>query len=183
MLKPDWLQALPSLALAAAMCIMQAPASAAEPSVNPCPGFLARQEAQAPDSDQEWDLTLSPYAYHWHYNPEHRPVFLGAMDRHVAGERFCGLAVFRNSFGQPSAYLYVGQRWDGFLGQPKLFAKLSAGLIYGYKGKYQDKIPFNDYGVAPAIIPSFGYSFNRHDSAQIMVLGTAGVLFAYGHRF
>jgi hypothetical protein len=154
-------------------------------AANPCPAWLARHDAQTTETDKgsEWDLTLSPYAYHWHYNPEHRPVFLGALDRLVAGNRFCGLALFRNSFGQPSAYLYMGQRWDGLAGQPKLFAKLSAGLIYGYKGKYQDKIPFNDYGVAPAIIPSLGYSFNRHESAQIMILGTAGVLFAYGHSF
>ena len=186
MLKFHWQHGLPSLALATAVFMAQTPLLAAQPdahSVNPCPEFLARQNAAEPENDQEWDLTLSPYTYHWHDNPEHRPVFLGALDHHVAGNRFCGLAAFRNSFGQPSAYLYIGQRWDGVLGQPNLFAKLSAGFIYGYKGKFQDKIPFNDYGVAPVIIPSLGYSFNRHDSAQIMVLGTAGVLFAYGHRF
>ena len=187
MLKFHWRQALPSLALATAMLTAHLPSYAAEPSAlssaNPCPDFLARQDAPEPDNDKQWDLTLSPYTYHWHYNPEHRPVFLGAIDRHVAGNRFCGLALFRNSFGQPATYIYVGKRWDEFLGQPKLFAKVSAGFIYGYKGKYQDKIPFNDYGIAPVIIPSVGYSFNSHDSAQIMLLGTAGVLFAYGHSF
>ena len=150
---------------------------------NPCPESLARHDAPEPDSDQRWNLTLSPFTYHWHENPEHRPVILGALERNVAGNRFCGLALFRNSFGQPAAYLYVGKRWDAFLGQPKLFAKVSASLIYGYKGKYQDKIPFNDYGIAPVVIPSIGYSLNRDDSAQIMLLGTAGVLFAYGHSF
>ena len=187
MLKFHWRQALPSLALATAMLTAHLPSYAAEPSAlssaNPCPDFLARQDAPEPENDKQWDLTLSPYTYHWHYNPEHRPVFLGAIDRHVPGNRFCGLALFRNSFGQPAAYIYVGKRWDEFLGQPKLFAKVSAGFIYGYKGKYQDKIPFNDYGIAPVIIPSVGYSFNSHDSAQIMLLGTAGVLFAYGHSF
>jgi hypothetical protein len=131
-------------------------ALAEEPSgqrLNPCPEFLTRQDAPALDNDTQWEMTLSPYAYHWHDNPEHRPVFLGALNHHVPGERFCGLALFRNSFGQPSAYLYIGQRWDNVLGQSNLFAKVSAGLIYGYKGKYQDKIPFNDYGIAPAIIP------------------------------
>jgi hypothetical protein len=91
--------------------------------------------------------------------------------------------LFRNSFGQPAAYGYVGQRWDGIAGQPKLFAKVSAGFIYGYKGKYQHKIPFNDYGIAPAIIPSIGYDFEKNASVQAMLLGTAGVLFAYGHSF
>ena len=105
------------------------------------------------------------------------------MDSHVPGDRFCGLALFRNSFGQPSAYAYVGKQWSGLMGNPQLFAKVSAGLIYGYKGKYQHKIPFNDYGIAPAIIPAVGYAFNREDSVQVMVLGTAGLLFSYGHRF
>ena len=150
-------------------------------SWQPCPDVLA--ETNAPAQDKPWDLTLAPYAYHWNYNPEHRPVFLGAIDRHVAGDRFCGLALFRNSFGQPSAYVYVGKQWNNLMGNPQLFIKVSAGLIYGYKGKYQNKIPFNDYGIAPAVIPSLGYAFTPTDSAQVFVLGTAGVLFAYGHRF
>ncbi len=149
----------------------------------PCPDVLAESGAAAPAKDKQWDLTLAPYAYHWNYSPEHRPVFLGAVDRRVNGNRFCGLALFRNSFGQPSAYAYVGKRWDNLLGNPQLFAKVSAGLIYGYKDKYKDKIPFNDYGIAPAIIPSLGYSFTRDDSMQVMVLGTAGLLFSYGRSF
>ena len=149
----------------------------------PCPDALADSQAPAPAADKQWDLTLSPYAHHWRYNPEHRPVFLGALDRHLSGNRFCGLALFRNSFGQPSAYVYVGQQWNQLLGQPQLFAKVSAGLIYGYKGKYQDKIPFNDYGIAPAIIPSVGYTFSAKESVQVMVLGTAGLLFSYGYSF
>ena len=149
----------------------------------PCPSALADAHAPAPVSDTQWDLTLAPYAHHWSHSPDHRPVFLGAIDRHVNGDRFCGLALFRNSFGQPSAYLYVGQQWNHLMGQPQLFAKISAGLIYGYKGPYQHKIPFNDYGIAPAIIPSVGYAFTRQDSIQVMVLGSAGLLFSYGHRF
>ena len=149
----------------------------------PCPSSLAKSEALEPAENERWELTLSPYTYHWNDNPEHRPVFLGALDRTVAGNRFCGLALFRNSFGQPSAYAYVGQRWDGIAGHAKLFTKVSVGFIYGYKGKYQDKIPLNDYGVAPAIVPSIGYDFEKNASVQAMLLGTAGILFAYGRNF
>ena len=147
----------------------------------PCPSALSGDGAAPPA--KQWDLTLAPYAYHWRESPEHRPVFLGALDNHVPGDRFCGLALFRNSFGQPSAYAYVGKQWNGLMGNPQLFVKVSAGLIYGYKGAYQHKIPFNDYGIAPAIIPAVGYALNREDSVQVMVLGTAGLLFSYGHRF
>ena len=149
--------------------------------LNPCPDSLTEQGNASPS--RQWDLSLSPYAHHWSYSAEHKNVFLGGLDRYVQGNRFCGLALFRNSFGQPSAYGYVGQRWDGVLGNPKLFSKVSAGLIYGYRGKYKNKIPLNDLGVAPAIIPSIGYAFTPQDSAQIVLLGTAGVLFSYGHSF
>ena len=102
-----------------------------------CPSALA--DPTAPLPDKQWDLTLSPYAHHWRYSPEHRPVFLGALEQRVQGSRFCGLALFHNSFGQPSSYLYVGQQWDNLLGNPKLFAKVSAGLIW-----LQRRLPTQD---------------------------------------
>lgn len=147
----------------------------------PCPDSLAVPGGAAPT--QKWDLTLSPYTHHWSYSAEHRPVRLVALDSAVAGGRFCGLALFTNSFGQGSSYAYVGQRWDGILGHPNLFTKVSAGLLYGYRGEYKDKIPLNNLGIAPAIIPSIGYAFTPKDSAQVFLLGNAGLLFAYGRSF
>jgi len=176
---------------AMAACALAASSWAADGTAhdwNPCPAALG--DASAPDTSTpsppahpRWELTLSPWTHHWNYNPAHRHVLLGAMDRYVAGQRFCGLALFSNSFGQPSAYAYVGQRWDGVMGHPDVFVKVSAGLIYGYKDPYKNKIPFNDYGVAPAIIPALGYRFGQGHSVQMMVLGNAGILFAYGHTF
>ena len=150
-------------------------------NLQPCPDSLAAKDA--PAAANKWDLTLSPYTHHWSYSAEHKNVYLGALDRYVDGKRFCGLALFTNSFGQPSAYGYVGQRWDGVLGNPKLFTKVTAGFIVGYHGEYKDKIPLNKYGIAPAIIPSLGYAFTPKDSAQVILLGTAGLMFAYGHSF
>ena len=147
----------------------------------PCPDSLAIEGGAEPA--KKWDLTLSPYTLHWRYNPEHRPVGLVALDRHLKGGRFCGLALFSNSFGQESAYIYLGQQWNDLFGNPKLFTKLSAGFLYGYRDQYKDKIPFNQFGLAPVIIPSLGYAITPTDSAQVFVLGTAGLLFAYGHSF
>jgi hypothetical protein len=147
----------------------------------PCPNSLAIEGGEPPT--KKWDLTLSPYTFHWSQNPEHRPVKLVAMDSHLTGGRFCGLALFTNSFGQESAYLYVGQQWDGIWGNPKLFTKVSAGLLYGYRDQYKNKIPLNQMGIAPAIIPSIGYTFTPKDSAQVFVLGNAGLLFAYSRSF
>lgn len=149
---------------------------------NPCADDVSSQLDNT-DNRPRWDLAISPYTHHWRFSQDHKPVFLAALEERLAHDRFCGVALFRNSFGQPSAYAYAGKQWNGVLGTPKLFTKVSAGLIYGYKGKFQDKIPFNDYGVAPAIIPSLGWQFNAQESAQVMVLGTAGLLFAYGRHF
>ena len=152
-----------------------------------CPQALERMpspsgtKSSAPD--RQWDVVLSPYTHHWNDNPEHKRVNLVAFDRYLSGNRFCGLALFTNSFGQPSAYAHFGQRWDDVMGKPGWFVKVSAGLIYGYKGAYKDKIPFNNYGIAPAIIPAIGYELNKRDSIQVMILGDAGFVLAWGLSF
>lgn len=90
-----------------------------------------------------------------------------------------GLALFDNSFGQFSQYLYTGKSWnyhgvlDGF------HTKVTAGLIHGYHGQYRDKIPFNHYEIAPAIIPGIGYN-NGHYGADVIILGLSGILFTAG---
>ena len=147
----------------------------------PCPESLAADDGA--ELTQAWELTLSPYTHHWSHNPEHRPVGLVALDKRLKGGGFCGVALFSNSFGQESAYVYVGQQWHGLLGNPKIFSKISAGFLYGYRGRYKEKIPFNELGIAPAIIPSLGYAITPQDAAQVYILGTAGLLFAYSHSF
>lgn len=154
-------------------------------SWNPCPGATLSVESDDLGSTNapQWDFALSPYTHHWRFSRDHKPVFLAALEQRLELNRFCGVALFRNSFGQPATYVYAGKQWNGVLDQSKLFTKVSVGFVYGYKGKYQHKIPFNDYGIAPAIIPSLGWQINPQESAQVMLLGTAGLLFAYGHRF
>jgi len=147
----------------------------------PCPEVLSQEGAPPPTS--RWDLTLSPYTHHWTPSNEHKNVVLVALDSRTPGNGFCGLAAFSNSFGQPSLYAYAGQRWDGLLGMPKLFTKVSFGFIYGYKGPYKNEIGFNQLGIAPVIIPSLGYDITPKHSAQVFLLGTAGLLFAYVQSF
>lgn len=147
----------------------------------PCPDMLSNAKGEAPENP--WDLTLSPYAHHWTPSNEHKNVYLLALDRRTPGNGFCGLAAFTNSFGQSSLYAYAGQQWGGLLNIPQLFTKMSFGLIWGYRGKHRNAIGANVLGVAPAIIPSLGWAFTPQDSAQVFLLGTAGVLFAYVHGF
>jgi hypothetical protein len=93
-----------------------------------------------------------------------------------------GLAFFRNSFGQPSQYVYVGKQWRPFQFSENVYLKLTGGLLHGYKDQYRDKIPFNQLGVAPAILPSIGIS-NRRFNAELVLFGTAGLMVTAGVFF
>ena len=90
-----------------------------------------------------------------------------------------GLALFDNSFGQFSQYLYTGKSWNYHGALEGFHTKVTAGLIHGYRGEFQDKIPLNNYGFAPAIIPGVGYS-NGHYGADVIMLGLSGLLFTVG---
>ena len=71
----------------------------------------------------------------------------------------------------------MGKRYD-FDGTP-FYGKLTAGLIYGYKGEYRDKIPFNRFEIAPAIVPSLGVKY-RHVAAEVVLLGGAATMINIG---
>lgn len=146
-----------------------------------CPSFLIENGSAEPSHKGEF--TFSPYTHHWSHNPEHKHVVLVALDEALPGDRFCGISFFSNSFGQPSVYVYAGQKFNGFLGVPELFVKLTAGILYGYVAPYEDKVPLNHHGFSPAIIPAIGYQLNTHDSVQIKILGNAGLMFSYGRSF
>jgi hypothetical protein len=90
-----------------------------------------------------------------------------------------GLAVFKNSFGQPSEYVYAGQRWDV---NENVYLKLTVGLLHGYKDPYQNKIPLNHYGVAPAIVPSIGLRFMQA-TFETIFLSNRAVMLAIGFQF
>jgi hypothetical protein len=146
-----------------------------------CPSFLAVEGA--PEPTQRGEFSFSPYTHHWNRSPEHRHVVLVALDQTLPGNRLCGVSFFSNSFGQPSVYVYAGQQFNGVLGVPRLFVKLTAGIMYGYVSPYENKVPLNQNGFSPAIIPSLGYKLSQHDSVQVKLLGSAGLMLSYGRSF
>ena len=146
-----------------------------------CPSFLAAKEA--PEPTHRGELTVSPYTHHWSRNPEHKHVVLVALDEQLPGGRLCGVSLFSNSFGQPSTYVYAGQQFNHLFGQPRLFMKVTAGVIYGYVGQYQNKVPLNYGGFSPGVIPALGYKLTAHDSVQVKPLGTAGLMLSWGRQF
>lgn len=65
------------------------------------------------DEPNHWRIALSPYTGHWRYNAEHRHVFAIAIERVLPDGWFVGTSFFKNSFGQPSNYVYVGRKHEG----------------------------------------------------------------------
>lgn len=129
----------------------------------------------------EWAASAAS-TVHWNRSEEHKPIFLIGYERHESSDQsFSGAAFFTNSFGQPTVYLYpFGGKYADLAGVKGWYAKWSAGLLYGYRGKHQDKVPFNYRGFSPGLILSTGYQFQggalKDYSVQANLLGTAGVM-------
>ena len=142
-------------------------------------------DTQAEDRWYDFDRLYFQAGTYVHFDPdeEHDGNRLFASLEAIRSDDWLfGLALFNNSFDQFSQYLYGGkiwrfhEKWEGF------HAKITAGLIHGYKDEFEDKVPFNDLGVAPAIIPGVGYSKGRF-GADVYLLGVAGLLFTAGMSF
>lgn len=124
-----------------------------------------------------WRLAAAPMAHHFRYDEEHRRVWAVALERQRYDGWLLGGSRFSNSFGQPSAYLYLGHRFDSPFGLPPgFFGQVSAGLMYGYRGRFADKVPLNVNGFSPGALVSMGWQFERRASAMLHMLGDAGVM-------
>jgi len=154
-------------------------------------GFAPSLAAEEPDAgagqDEPgmiagWNLQTSLYTRHWDPSPEHNNhQNMITVEARLRNEWLAGLSVFDNSFDQPSQLLYVGKTWP-LLNSPHWYLKLIGGLIHGYDEPYEDKIPLNGLGVAPAILPSVGYRrgylvVETHFAGLAAVTVTAGIRF------
>lgn len=127
---------------------------------------------------------FAPYVYHYDYDPAHnnQPDLIGLEWSPPRSFLDYGAAYFRNSFDQPSVYAYAGKRWFIGDGEQGTYFKLTGGLLYGYRGEYERKVPFNENGFALAIIPGIGYQY-RAFNTQIGLLGTSGLVLTFGYDF
>jgi len=129
-----------------------------------------------------WNIQTSIYTKHWSSNPEHNNhQKLIGPELVFTNDFLVGFAYFRNSFGQPSEYLYIGKTWPLFHSNYFYF-KLTGGLLHGYKPPYEDKIPLNGLGVAPAILPSVGIRY-KHLMMELQIAGTSAITLTGGLRF
>lgn len=165
-------------------------ASAAEPPrADPeGPGLLARSWASVTDGAAwqgagHWRLALAPYAPHFRYSAEHRYVWALGVERQRPDNWLAGFSYFRNSFGQPSAYAYVGYRSTELFGIEPLYFQWSAGVLYGYRGQFKNKVALNVNGFAPGALVGLGWQFNKQSAVTLHMLGDAALMVQLSHDF
>lgn len=146
---------------------------------------LADKADAAEDSPwriEAWRIQTSLYTRHFDPDPDHNnDQNLWGVEAEFANGWLAGAAVFDNSFGQPSELIYVGRIWP-LLDSEHWYFKLTGGLLHGYKEPYEDKIPLNGLGIAPALIPTLGFRY-RKVILEANLGGLAVVTFTGGIRF
>ena len=135
------------------------------------------------EDEYNWQIHTSAYTHHFNYDPKHNDhQQLINLERYNQDDWLVGAASFQNSFNQASQYVYIGKSFHPLDDLPNLHFKLTGGLIHGYKGPYKKKIAFNSQGVAPAALPSVGYSYQKV-TTEVILLGTAGYMWTVGYKF
>ncbi|MFS2093395.1 sn-glycerol-3-phosphate transporter [Pseudomonas sp. Pseusp11] len=147
--------------------------------------MLTAQHSLAEDTSAKdtgsWYLQTSVYTRHFSPDSDHNNnQDLIGLEREQASGWLFGGATFRNSFSQRSYYAYAGKRYES--ADYPVYIKLTGGLLQGYSGKSQDKIPLNHFGVAPVIIPSVGAHYGPL-AAELVLLGFNAAMVTTGVRF
>jgi hypothetical protein len=128
------------------------------------------------DAPGYWRLVVGPYTQHLNPKPEHQYVWALAIERQRVDQWLYGASYFSNSYGQLSGYLYLGKQYPDLFDVQKLYFQWTAGLLYGYKSPYEDKVPFNYNGFSPGVVLSLGWQFDPTYAVQINRVGTAGFM-------
>jgi len=177
--RADWA----SVAVCATMLAAGAGNAPAQPGPTPAPLPSVGEDAAPIRSASRWYFQTSAYTQHFDPQPNHNNAQrLLNVEWQGENQWIWGGAFFYNSFDQPCQYVYGGyllrpfERWRG------VYLKLTGGLVHGYKDEYQDHIPFNALGIAPALLPAVGISGKRF-ATELVVFGTSGVMWNVGFFF
>lgn len=139
---------------------------------------------------EEGDILMvqaAPDAIHFNPSPEHADYsWLVGAELQFPSRWLVGGAYFNNSFDQKCQYYYFGKSWSlDFISDSEFFKnmyfKLTGGILLGYKEPYEDKIPFNNNGMAPGVVPGLGYQIGDFN-IQLNLLGGAGLMFTFGYN-
>jgi hypothetical protein len=127
-------------------------------------------------------VQVAPDAIHYNSSPDHADFsWLIGLEWQSSSRWLVGASYFNNSFDQKCEYFYFGKSWPLEFISSNVYFKLTGGLLLGYKEPYEDKIPFNNDGVAPGVVPALGYQYGDFN-VQINALGGAGIMFTFGYN-
>ena len=150
---------------------------------------VAAQEEKTEKKEEKWyqydhlNLQFGTYVHYQSSDDHAGNNLFGALEAQKSNKWLYGLALFDNSFGQFSQYLYGGYVWNFPNDWKNFYFKLTAGVIHGYKEPWDDKIPYNSKnGWAPGLIPGFGYK-KKGWSGNLIFLGNSALLFTIGKDF
>lgn len=164
-------------ALLVCSCLAGTGVSAAGAAGDGRAGWLATiADGSAWRERAHWRVAISPYSAHFRPSADHRSVWALALERQRDDGWLAGASRFSNSFGQPSAYIYLGRRFEALWDLEPLFGQLSGGLLYGYRGRFEDKVPLNNNGFSPGALAGLGWHFGPRASAVAHLLGDGGVM-------
>ncbi len=170
------------LACAAGHALAQTPAAPADPQPAAAKSIW---DAPEPWRTDRFYFQTSVLTVHFDSDPSHdntSALIYGEWrlrERWLGGQWLVGAALFDNSFGQSSQFVFGGLLWRPIEKAPEFYVKVAAGVLHGYRGEYQDKIPFNNSGFAPGIVPAVGYCYHRV-CGEMILFGTAGMLWTIG---
>ena len=154
------------------------PEANASPSSDKTLSALVGELLKPEPAEPYWYVQGSIYTRHFKPSSKHNNhQELFGLERHTENSYLLGGATFKHSYGKRSYYGYAGKRFD--FDDTPFYGKLTAGLLYGYKGKYRNKIPFNRFEIAPVIIPSLGAKYRRV-GAEVVLLGKAATMINIG---
>lgn len=162
---------------AAALAASLGCASAWAQSTNP-PDDSAKTGAPALEA-ATWRVFLAPITVHYSSGENHRYVILAGAERQTPGGFVMGATVFRNTFAQPAAYACAGRRFSRLFGHEPLFLEATAGVLYGYRGEFKNRVPFNHKGFAPGAAAGLGWQFAHDASVQVNMLGLSALMLQF----
>ena len=92
-------------------------------------------------------------------------------------ELYYGLALFDNSFGHLSQFVYAGTEWLLPKVHDQFRARLAFGIVHGDWG--ENELALSHNGFALGIVPSFGFKNDRY-GIDLVILSNAAMMLSVG---
>jgi hypothetical protein len=138
-------------------------------------GHALAQEppAVASDNGNKLSLSVSPFVQHFNLSGDYSHVFLIGLEREHPDGKLDGIAFFQNSFSQPSFFVFPwGGVYKGIFDIAPLAFKWNIGLMYGYLGEYQNRVPLNYKVFSPGANIALAWQFTPVWSGQATLAGS-----------